>query len=792
MPIRKPSSNLPKNQGGIHDEESHNGNYVTSSEQQTHPSDPSLNHQTQLVNEQSPVVGEYPQEDSVTHSNQKHKQKKDIVDIAQELDWLRNFHHHSQLLMALVEPNTFKVQYANDYFCQLTDIPTTNSNLAELDIRLPDLLADWQSKAVESLYRQHILLLILRDIYQIEVQGKRLLEQPVIVSLNTPLYPEPRLIEFAFRSQQLQVVRRHSQGDEVNWDLEQLLVEDGSARVIDLCELQIWTQQLCLENYQLSGQLLLEGSDITERETIRQIIELLIEHKSILQTEKFFEINQHLRSLFRATHSLILKVEDQQIRLFISSEPQDTSPQELKSTVYSMESLTGSHFLQAADSNQVRNIPDLSQDCPTDFEHSLTIEGSRSMLLIPLVVKTINSRHETGRLAGVVGIMSDHPHHFDELDCQHARELMPAFTTALRQAIQRHFSHIHPAVEWRFLQEAERRSWGLPSEPIVFSNVYPLYGISDIRGSSDERNRAIQADLLEQFNLALTIVEAVVKYQESAFCQQLRLDLLDYIEELKAKIKVEAEVTALKMLGERLEVYLDYFATCGADAQAAVEAYRQNCNNSQGSVYRARDRYDQKINQINSALKDTWERWQVHMQQIIPHYCDIECTDGLDHMIYVGESIDSNFSLYHLRSLRYEQLRAVCDCARTIFQLKTPESSQLAVTHLVLVQDLTIEISHDESTEKLFDVRGAKDIRYEIVKKRIDKAVDKQTRTRITQPGMLSVVYSTEDEWIEYQQYLRYLAREGWVDTKITSGTVEPLQGITGLKFARVQIINYA
>jgi hypothetical protein len=142
-----------------------------------------------------------------------------------------------------------------------------------------------------------------------------------------------------------------------------------------------------------------------------------------------------------------------------------------------------------------------------------------------------------------------------------------------------------------------------------------------------------------------------------------------------------------------------------------------------------------------------------------------------------------------MRSLRYEQLRAVCDCARTAFKLQTLYDTQLEVTHLVLVQDLTVDIIHDDNTERLFEVRGTRDIRYEIVKKRIDKAVDEQSRTRITQPGMLTIVYSTEEEWAEYQQYLRYLAREGWVDSEIQCSTVEPLQGITGLKFGRVRVL---
>jgi hypothetical protein len=113
----------------------------------------------------------------------------------------------------------------------------------------------------------------------------------------------------------------------------------------------------------------------------------------------------------------------------------------------------------------------------------------------------------------------------------------------------------------------------------------------------------------------------------------------------------------------------------------------------------------------------------------------------------------------------------------------------MELAHLVLVQNTTIDIFHNENTEKMFDVKGTRDIRYELVKKRIEKAVDKDLQERITQPGMLTVVYSAEDEWEEYQQYLRYLSREGWVEPKVQTGLVESLQGVSGLKFARVRIL---
>ncbi len=767
MPISKQSSNLENN-----------GTAPIKARRQKTKSSATCEpeHTSENLEQPSSVTSENSQQDGDALPTHQHNAT---------LDWLSHFQRHSQLLMAVVEPGSFTLRYANDYFCTIMGIEQIDSSLTNREIRLPDLLPDLKGSAVELLYRQHVLHLVLRDIYQIKIPRSRLLDQPVIVSLKSPLYPEPRLIEFAFRSEQLTIARLDSQVDELaDLDLEQLLVEERSVKLIDSAQLEAWRVRLRLENYQLSGQLLLEGSDVTERETIRHITSLLIDRDSILRPDKFRRINKRLRSLFRATNSLILSAENEQMRLFMSTERK-----ELRASVYSMHSLAESHFARAADANRVWNVPDLSQDCQTDCERSLLHQGVRSMLLIPLVVRAIKSNKGARKLAGIVGLISDKPHNFDGLDCKYADELMPAFTAALRQAIQQRFTNIHPAVEWRFLQEAERRSWGLPSEPIVFANVYPLYGISDIRGSSEERNRAIQADLLEQFQLGMRIVEAVCEFQESSLGEQLKLDLLEYIAQIQERVTVDAEASALRLLSDRLEVYLDYFGQCGTDALAAVETYRQSCNNDHKSVYVFRARYDQTISRINSLLKETWEGWQVRMQQIIPHYCDVESTDGINHMIYVGESVDSKFSVYHLRSLRYEQLRAVCDCARTAFNFQSLYNTQLEVTHLVLVQDLTVDIIHDENTEKLFEVRGTRDIRYEIVKKRIDKAVDEEARTRITQPGMLTLVYSSEEEWAEYQQYLRYLSREGWVEPEIQLGTVEPLQGITGLKFARVRVL---
>lgn len=729
------------------------------------------------------------------------------------IDWLNYFQHSSRLLVAVIDPTTLTLQYANDYFYQLVGIAQPESETADNGVRdlgtaLDQLLSAADNEAVQQLYRRHLLHLVLRRFYQMDLQGWRLLDKPVMISLHSPLYAEPRYIEFWLRSEQLTLTRMDAQLDEfAPLDLDQMTLAEMKHRLADPTQLQCLEEQLQLSNYQIEGQLLLEGIDVTEREIIRRITQLLIDRDSILQSQKFREVDQLMRSLFRAQNITIAGIEADQVRLFRGS-----VSEELDSKSYSFDSLQDSHFMESIRTNRVMIVPDLAEDCRNEDEHKVVELGIRSLLLIPLYsqvkrewaqahpidgAELQDPDHPFHYAIGMVGVFSDRPNSFDGLDYRHAEQLIPVFTAALmaaqRQLVQQRFiTNIHPAVEWRFQREAERRSLGLRPEPIAFTEVYPLYGISDIRGSSVERNRAIQTDLLEQFRLGLAIVEASCMARETALGEQLRLDLLEHIRLLQEKVTVDAEVSGIRYLRDNLEIYFDYFSQCGEDSIAAIQAYQAACANPHGCVYQARETYDEVIGKINALLRETWDCWQVQMQRVTAHYCDIETTDGIDHMIYAGRSIDPKFSPFHLRSLRYEQLRAVCDCARTAFCLQEHYGTNLQVTHLVLVQDSTVDIFHDETAERLFDVRGSRDTRYEIVKKRIDKAVDAQTHERITQPGMLTVVYTTNEEWAEYQQYFRYLVREGWLADNLERGTVQPLQGVNGLKYVRAQVLAAA
>ena len=90
--------------------------------------------------------------------------------------------------------------------------------------------------------------------------------------------------------------------------------------------------------------------------------------------------------------------------------------------------------------------------------------------------------------------------------------------------------------------------------------------------------------------------------------------------------------------------------------------------------------------------------------------------------------------------------------------------------------------------EKRFDVDGTYNARYEMVKKRIDKSNIKGTSERITEQGKITIVYSQNHEEMEYRRYIKLLQFKKKLG-KVEAFEVEDLQGVTGLRAFRVEIL---
>ena len=88
-----------------------------------------------------------------------------------------------------------------------------------------------------------------------------------------------------------------------------------------------------------------------------------------------------------------------------------------------------------------------------------------------------------------------------------------------------------------------------------------------------------------------------------------------------------------------------------------------------------------------------------------------------------------------------------------------------------------------------FDVDGAYNVRYEVIKKRIDKSKIKGTNERLTQAGKIAIVYTQEKERLEYLQFFEYLKSQGMIEDEVEELLIDELQGVSGLRALRVKVI---
>jgi hypothetical protein len=155
----------------------------------------------------------------------------------------------------------------------------------------------------------------------------------------------------------------------------------------------------------------------------------------------------------------------------------------------------------------------------------------------------------------------------------------------------------------------------------------------------------------------------------------------------------------------------------------------------------------------------------------------------------MGQSIAprKKFDELYLRNMKMWQLTVLAKAARITNKLEKELSHPLKTTQLILAHSIPLSISF-RSEERKFDVDGAYNIRYEIIKKRIDKVRIKDTNERLTQPGRIAIVYSQAKDASEYLEYIEFLQNQKLIKPGIEHLELEELQGVVGLKALRVEV----
>jgi hypothetical protein len=133
------------------------------------------------------------------------------------------------------------------------------------------------------------------------------------------------------------------------------------------------------------------------------------------------------------------------------------------------------------------------------------------------------------------------------------------------------------------------------------------------------------------------------------------------------------------------------------------------------------------------------------------------------------------------------QLSVLAKAARITHHLEKHLPHPLHTTQLILAHSIPLSVSF-RTAERKFDVDGAYNIRYEIIKKRIDKVRIKDTNERLTQPGKIGIVYSQAKDATEYMEYIEFLQNQKLLLPGVEQLDMEELQGVIGLKALRVDI----
>lgn len=448
----------------------------------------------------------------------------------------------------------------------------------------------------------------------------------------------------------------------------------------------------------------------------------------------------------------------------------------------------------------ISNVKKFIEESPNKKmgEHLLK-QGIQSCIFAPVI--------KDDHLLGVLELVSSNSRALNSVNAQKLELVLPYLTDTIDRyntdmqhqieaIIQREYTTIHPSVYWKFRKESQNYfqnnnpSKDYIFKEIVFKNVYPLYGQIDIKGSSEHRNETVKRDLKSQLNILLEIFDNQKPNTNLVLLEQRKFELESLRNELDFPLKADTEQHIQRYIEEEIHPILKNTKS-SAKNEKLEELYFENLDEKTGLFYQERKKFDNAMSIINKKMASVLDRKQLEAQQIYPHYYERFKTDGVEHNLYIGASIAPTkpFDIMYLHNLRLWQLQTLCEMELEHHQLKESLPYELDVTSLILVFSAPLSIRF-RMDEKRFDVDGTYNARYEVVKKRIDKANIKGTKDRITEKEKITIVYSQNNEETEYLKYIKYLQHKKILEPAIEQFEVEDLQGVSGLRAIRVKVIN--
>jgi GAF domain-containing protein len=631
--------------------------------------------------------------------------------------------------------------------------------------------------------------IILQKFYRVEIP----FDYPVISMVADPVTGLDRYYKWRFDARFTEIVLRGP--------LKPLREEDVRTLKNNVMNLDVWYEILPPGNFEFRGFAIFNAVDVTDQEILSSLKYDLIEKESITTQTGFDGLQRKLRGLLRKPDVLLglVSMRGGVDRLLEAGTKIGHSFVLDDACVQSCSAIEGSAYERAVQRGEIVVVDDLGRKGDrTPVENGILSQGIRNILLAPL-------RYH-GATVGLLELGSKNPGDVNAVNVLKLREVLPLFATAINRGmedfnnsvqaiIKEKCTAIHPSVEWRFrraavnlLRTSKDRVFA-EMEPIVFENVYPLYGLSDIRDSSALRNGAIQVDLVDHLRLARAVITTANDHTPLPFLDEMNFRIGTLSEEIRTGLSSGDEVSVIYFLQSEVEPLFVTLKDIHPAVEEKIAEYRSAMDPALKILYRRRRDFEESVTMMNETISSYIDGEQEKAQTMFPHYFEKYKTDGVEHGIYIGAALTENgrFDPMYLKNLRLWQLMMMCRVVRKAAIVRERLPVPLETAHLILVQDTPLSIRF-RLDEKKFDVDGAYNIRYEIMKKRIDKATVKGRDERLTQPGRIAIVYSQAKEGAEYRKYIEYLQSAGFLTAEVEEVELQDLQGIQGLKALRVEV----
>ncbi len=582
--------------------------------------------------------------------------------------------------------------------------------------------------------------------------------------------------------------------------MPETLLDPVFNRLLSLDELM---QQIPLEKFVFEGLTVIRINDVTEQAVIQEMKNKLLDINALPDDSAFTELENYIQTLIGIKDLTIgvtpfFKINGH----YIYSDLHNNNSMLFKQmqNIVEKDEISDYCKLLFRENSQPILFETLNEEAASSMQ-CLTYyfkEGARSIIICPLKQKN--------ELLGMLEIISTNTGYLKPSHISKIEAALPLFTLGLEKSlellnmevervIKKKFTAVQPAVEWKFTEAAlnyvvtHRQQEVVKIDRIAFNDVYPLYGAIDIRNSSTERCEAIQRDILDQLHLARKVIVKAQELMPLELMKEIEFKIDKFIIAASDILQSEEELSITDFMQGQIVSVFHHLQKTEPGLKNEIDEYFAALDPQLGMLYHHRKEYEQSISLINETLARFIDKEQSAAQKVYPHYFERYVTDGLEFNIFMGQSITprKKFDEIYLHNMKMWQLMIIAKAAKITHNLETELAHPLKTTQLILSHGQTLSILF-RTEERKFDVDGAYNVRYEIVKKRIDKVRIKQTNERLTQPGKIAIVYSQARDAAEYTEYIEFLQNKNLFKPGIEHHDLEELQGVSGLKALRVDI----